>query len=1193
MKRFISMMLALVMVLVLLPVTALAAGNDIAYPVTGGNIYFNKETGTITGSDKSITEAIIPISIEGTPVKTIGSYAFSACSKLTKVILPVGLTTIEGYAFCDCSSLSSIIIPETVSSFGEYVFWKDNELKTAGPREGLKNYNIKYDWKSIPSHAFHACDGLIEITISNSVTNIDKYAFFGLSRLSSINVEFGNSYFSSEDGVLFSKDMKQLIMYPSGKDGLQYNIPDGVTEIANYAFFSANLASITLPQSVSSVGLTALSSPSLIQINVDNGNNMFCSIDGVLLSKDQKTLIAYPNGKGDSYRIPDGVTTIGDGAFYGWYGNSIIIPSSVTKIGYEAFGLDHCTINYCGTEEQWKHVSVDSHGNDIINSTTVHYNYQDNSGGSGVPNPPAQGDQHTTELLFAKFKAIDVFTNTIYLYDNVSAGTELHYKIADGAAINVNGMMNKWVICEIQKTSTNSEIVSIEIANIRRELYVTVDTIPVILYREFNNRKQLGFSASGFESYSVFEIPIKVTLVNNVFISDSKGNSFSTTSGIPSVWVDRLRSDKSFDYKITKLNVKIPEGFNFGIFGGGQPEESKEISLGVGYGINLGGYIRADSSYVPSNERNEYSITGSIETNDGVKNFTIPFTIEKTAQSSSDGNNTDDKKEGSENELSWWDEHFLKELYSIKDVKITAQSVTLQQYFDKDVVDSIGKTLAYWLAVRDSEFADKVGKLPAYLKIDCKMNDSYSNHDASIIFTVRKERYGVDKKFDWEANFDQVLYTLIDNNTHRRIVKDGLQSFSVSASAKDFADEMKSYLTKECGESLKDFCKKLGEKALKSIITDTAKITGKEYLNTMLDILKNAKTIMSNANKFREHAEKVSDVISSNIKAVEAIDASEFDSIVKKVTIKCPVDVYVYKPDGKLCASIVNNKVSQDSDELFMEINGDQKTLWLNNNYRISLVSTDSGKMDYEIEEFATFDSDRKVSFYDVPLSKGITYTASIPEKNNVSATQFALTSNSGKTIYANSDTANIGSLDNPFTDISKNQWYFNSVLYVNKKGLMTGKTTTKFAPNDTATRAEVSTVLWRMDDELQANFALQYTDVKENAWYTEAVRWATAAEVVTGYSGNKFGPSDSVTREQFATMLYRYAQYKKLDVKVQGNPLSKFPDAGKVGTWAKDAMAWAVDRGIITGADGKLDPKGSAVRAQLAAMIERFDKLS
>ena len=171
------------------------------------------------------------------------------------------------------------------------------------------------------------------------------------------------------------------------------------------------------------------------------------------------------------------------------------------------------------------------------------------------------------------------------------------------------------------------------------------------------------------------------------------------------------------------------------------------------------------------------------------------------------------------------------------------------------------------------------------------------------------------------------------------------------------------------------------------------------------------------------------------------------------------------------------------------------------------------------------------------------------------------------------------------FTDVPADAWYADAVSFVTGQNLMNGVSSTTFAPKATTTRSMVATVLWRLEGQPQLNDLLPYADVKEGSWYTEAVRWASAEQVITGYSSTAFGPDNAVTREQLVTMLWRYG----------GSPapagdLSGHPDAASVSAWAADAMAWAVEAGVITGNEaGVLNPQGSATRAEISAMLMRF----
>ena len=138
--------------------------------------------------------------------------------------------------------------------------------------------------------------------------------------------------------------------------------------------------------------------------------------------------------------------------------------------------------------------------------------------------------------------------------------------------------------------------------------------------------------------------------------------------------------------------------------------------------------------------------------------------------------------------------------------------------------------------------------------------------------------------------------------------------------------------------------------------------------------------------------------------------------------------------------------------------------------------------------------------------------------------------------------------------------------------------------------------MLWRLNGSPVVNYALDFEDVAGGAWYTEAVRWAKSEGVASGYGNGKFGPNDTLTREQMVAMLYRYAQYKGYDVSVgEDTNILSFGDAITVAEYAIPAMQWACGSGVVDGknvADASgliLDPKGSTTRAQMATMVMRF----
>ena len=174
------------------------------------------------------------------------------------------------------------------------------------------------------------------------------------------------------------------------------------------------------------------------------------------------------------------------------------------------------------------------------------------------------------------------------------------------------------------------------------------------------------------------------------------------------------------------------------------------------------------------------------------------------------------------------------------------------------------------------------------------------------------------------------------------------------------------------------------------------------------------------------------------------------------------------------------------------------------------------------------------------------------------------------------------------FNDVSANDWFASAVDYVTGKGMMNGTADNTFSPKANTTRGMIVTVLYRLENQPSTS-AASFTDVASGAYYANAVAWANANGIVSGYGSGKFGPNDKVTREQLAAILYRYAQYKKYDVS-GAKSLDGYTDAQSVSSYAVPALQWANAAGVVTGKSGnKLDPKGNATRAEVAAMLMRF----
>ena len=292
--------------------------------------------------------------------------------KIVTAVIEPGVTNICSFAFFGCKNLTSVTIPEGVTSIGSY--------------------------------AFNACD-LTSMEIPASVTAIgtlDDSALGGAGRnLTGYFVDEQNTAYTSVDGILFSKDGTVLVAYPQGKNDTSYSIPESVTCIASDAFGGSRLTSVTIPESVTSIrlgaffgcdGLTSITIPksvvsigdlaladcaNLSNIYADEENTVYTSVDGILFNKEKTTLAIYPSGrKTTSYKIPEGVTGIGDYAFDGCGLTSVTIPGSVTSIGSSAFSgcASLKDVYYAGTQTQWDAVQIGDYNGPFFKAT-LHFKF--------------------------------------------------------------------------------------------------------------------------------------------------------------------------------------------------------------------------------------------------------------------------------------------------------------------------------------------------------------------------------------------------------------------------------------------------------------------------------------------------------------------------------------------------------------------------------------------------------------------------------------------------------------------------------------------------------------------------------------------------------------------------------------------------------------------------------------------------
>ncbi len=384
-----------------------ASGSNLSWSLTSDGVLTISGTGAMEDFSNYRYTGIL----SDVPWSTYKS-SYSADVVVTSVVIEEGVTTIGKGAFYGFTSLASVSLPSTLLEIHAYAF-----------------VGAVFTSIDIPTSVI-SIEATSYLLVASDGTALTSGGAFRCGSLTTINVSDDNKYYSDIDGVLFNKAGTELVFYPEGRTDTSYVIPDGVTTIADGAFYNCQyLQDITVPESVTSIGVEAFCSETiktvtisenvsglsidkeaflwssinsidipagvtnieesafrecyyLSSINVDEDNQYYCDIDGILFNKNQTVLVAYPGKLSNtSYSIPNGVVCISDYAFdCVLYLEILYIPKTVTNVGDHSFGGDNLTdVYYYGSESEWN--SINAYITEFCNTglyyATIHYNYSD------------------------------------------------------------------------------------------------------------------------------------------------------------------------------------------------------------------------------------------------------------------------------------------------------------------------------------------------------------------------------------------------------------------------------------------------------------------------------------------------------------------------------------------------------------------------------------------------------------------------------------------------------------------------------------------------------------------------------------------------------------------------------------------------------------------------------------------------
>ena len=586
-------------------------------------------------------------------VTKIGEHAFNNCISITNITIPNSVTNIEYGAFYSCINLENITIPDSITYIGTGAFSKCSSLTNVIIPDGVTNiYHYTFQGCSsltsitVPNSvtniyegAFSDCSSLKNVTIGNGVTNIEDYVFNKCTDLTNITVDPNNKYYSSENGVLFTKDKSDLLIYPAGNSRKEYSIPNGVRSIHQNAFCDcSNLTSITMSNSVASIGKYAFFSCSnLLSVIMSDS---ITSIGEYAFSQcESLTSITIPNGVTSisdctfylctslkNITIPDSVTNIGRYTFYLCSSlKKIMIPKSVASIDDYAFQgcrtYSDFDVYYTGSENDWDNIKRGYSIFDEQSNVKLHYNFDPNHKHSYTSTITEQPTCTEEGIKTFKCDCGDTYTETIpakghtIVTDKAVAATCTTNGKTEGSHCSVCG--------EVIKAQTVIKATGHKYDNgkITKQPTCTETGVKTFTCSKCGDTKTETIKATGHKSGNwIVDKPAAIGVKGSKHKECTVCGKVLETAEIPALSKQNIQSatitlSKStyvYDGKVKKPSVTVKLG-------------SKTLKNGTDYTVSYSNNVKVGTATVKITGKGDY--TGSVTKNFSIKNDFLQATV--------------------------------------------------------------------------------------------------------------------------------------------------------------------------------------------------------------------------------------------------------------------------------------------------------------------------------------------------------------------------------------------------------------------------------------------------------------------------------------------------------------------------------------------------------------------------------------